>query len=92
MKKLPGSPSTPLLSLKVILNLIHINQLPWNSQNPSSGWCWSRLFNPSIQGHRELRAESYCLLLPKYENYGLFNPTGGSPDVVHLIKEPSEVF
>ena len=50
MKKLTGSPSTPLLSLKVILNLIHKNQLPWNSQNPwnSSGWCWSGLFNPSI--------------------------------------------
>ena len=38
-----------------------------------------------IQGHREFRSESYCLLLPKYVNYGLFNPTGGSPDVVHLI-------
>ena len=50
MKKLTGSPSTPLLSLKVILNLIHKNQLPSISQNPwnSSGWCWSGLSNPSI--------------------------------------------
>ena len=39
----------------------------------------------NVQGHREFRSESYCLFLPKYENYGLFNPTGGSPDVVHLI-------
>ena len=39
-----------------------------------------------IQGLRELRSKSYCFFLPKYENYGLFNPTRGSPDVVHLIK------
>ena len=42
-------------------------------------------FGNNQLGHREFRSESYCLLLPKYENYGLFNPTGGSPDVVHLI-------
>ena len=40
----------------------------------------------NIQGVRLERSESYCLLLLKYENYGHFNPTGGSPDVVHLIK------
>ena len=39
-----------------------------------------------VQGLRELRSESYCFFLLKYENYELFNPTGGSPDVVHLIK------
>ena len=43
-------------------------------------------FSQIIQGVRLERSESYCLLLLKYENYGLFNPTGGSPDVVHLIK------
>ena len=39
-----------------------------------------------LQGLREVRSESYCLLFLKYENHCLFNPTGGSPDVVHLIK------
>ena len=43
-------------------------------------------FKSKIQGLRELRSESYCFFLLKYENYELFNPTGGSPDVVHLIK------
>ena len=42
--------------------------------------------HPIIQGVRLDRSENYCLLHLKYENYGLFNPTGGSPDVVHLIK------
>ena len=36
-----------------------------------------------IQGVRLERSESYCLLLIKYEIYEFFNPTGGSPDVVH---------
>ena len=55
---------------------------------------WFLVYLADLQGHRELRSESYCLLLPKYENYGLFNPTGGSPDVVHLIilNIASEVF
>ena len=46
----------------------------------------SHLRKYNIQGVRLERSKSYCLLLLKYENYGLFNPTGGSPDVVHLIK------
>ena len=37
-----------------------------------------------IQGDWLERSKSYCLLLIKYENYELLNPTRGSPDVVHL--------
>ena len=39
----------------------------------------------TLQGDWLERSESYCLLLIKYENYELFNPTGDFPDVVHLI-------
>ena len=35
---------------------------------------------------RELRAERFRLLLRKYESERLLDPTGGSPDVVHLMK------
>ena len=49
-------------------------------------WFLKSLLTMYVQGVRLERSESYCLLLLKYENYGLFNLTGGSPDVVHLIK------
>ena len=45
-----------------------------------------------VQGVRLEPSESYCLLLPKYEQKGFFKHTGGSPDVVHLIKKSSQVF
>ena len=45
-----------------------------------------------IQGVRLEPSKSYCLLLPKYEQKGFFKHTGGSPDVVHLIKKSSQVF
>ena len=49
------------------------------------------LLKLKLQGLRELRAESFCLLLQKYESERLLDPTGGSPDVVHLIKYVSLV-
>ena len=49
------------------------------------------LDKPAIQGLRELWSESFCLLLQKYESERLLDPTGGSPDVVHLIKYVSLV-
>ena len=30
-------------------------------------------------------------LLPNFESWGLFEPTGGSTDVVHLLKYASQV-
>ena len=44
-----------------------------------------------MQGLRELWSKSFCLLLQKYESERLLDPTGGSPDVVHLIKYVSLV-
>ena len=44
-----------------------------------------------LQGLSYWRAESICLLLLEYEFQVLFEPTGGSPDVVHLIKYASQV-
>ena len=44
-----------------------------------------------LQGLRELRAQSFCLLLRKYESERLLDPTGGPPDVVHLTKYVSLV-
>ena len=44
-----------------------------------------------MQSLRELWSESFCLSLQKYESERLLDPTGGSPDVVHLIKYVSLV-
>ena len=45
-----------------------------------------------LQGHSQHPSENNGLLLPKYESERLPEPTGGSPDVVHLIKYASLVF
>ena len=50
------------------------------------------MINNALQGLRELRAKSFCLLLGKYECQGHFEPTRGLPDVVHLTKYASLVF
>ena len=44
-----------------------------------------------VQGVRLEPSKSYCSLLPKYEQKGFFKHTGGLPDVVHLMKQASEV-
>ena len=97
---LPGLAQVPCLPLKIHLSsrpsdnlhtALHPEQREQKEQGESrgrarrwSGWAEFRIVD--LQGLRELRSESYCFFLPKYENYGLFNPTRGSPDVVHLIK------
>ena len=48
--------------------------------------------NTYIQGHSQHLSENNSLLLTKYESERLPEPTGGSPDVVHLIKYASLVF
>ena len=44
-----------------------------------------------IQGHSQHPSENNGLLLTKYESERLPEPTGGSPDVVHLLKYAFEV-
>ena len=46
----------------------------------------------NIQGHSQHQSKNNGLLLPKYESERLPEPTGGSPDVVHLIKYASLVY
>ena len=48
--------------------------------------------NKYIQGHSQHPSENNGLLLPKYESERPPKPTGGSPEVVHLIKHASLVF
>ena len=50
------------------------------------------LLNLHIQGHSQHQSENNGLFLPKYESERLPVPTGGSPNVVHLIKYASLVF
>ena len=44
-----------------------------------------------IQGGNQLVTKSTAQLWPHFESWWLFEPTGGSPDVVHLIINASEV-
>ena len=44
-----------------------------------------------IQGGNQLVTKSMTQLWPHFESWWLFEPTGGSPDVVHLIINASEV-
>ena len=55
----------------------------------NNNYSWRLVY---VQGLRELRAKSLCLLLGKYECQWHFEPTGGSPDVVHLTKYAPLVF
>ena len=43
-----------------------------------------------IQGGNQLVTKSTAQLWPHFESWWLFEPTGGSPDVVHLIINASE--
>ena len=45
-----------------------------------------KFINFIIQGHSQHPSENNGLLLTKYESERLPEPTGGSPDVVHLLK------
>ena len=45
-----------------------------------------------LQGHSQHQSENNGFLLIKYESERLPEPTGGLPDVVHLIKYASLVF
>ena len=49
------------------------------------------MINNALQGLRELRAKSFCLLLQKYESERAPELTGSSPDVVYLLKYASLV-
>ena len=44
-----------------------------------------------LQGGNQLLTKSMAQLWPHFESWWLFEPTGGSPDVVHLIINASEV-
>ena len=44
-----------------------------------------------IQGGNQLLTKSTAQLWPHFESWWLFDPTEGSPDVVHLIINASEV-
>ena len=60
-----------------------------NSHNPDLNefWRWK-----DLQGLFYVWSESYFLMLLIYECQWLLEATGGSPDVVHLIKYASQVF
>ena len=58
---------------------------------------WSRNWVPKkyqyhiiIQGGNQLVTKSMAQLWPHFESWWLFEPPGGSPDVVHLIKYASQ--
>ena len=45
-----------------------------------------------LQGDNQLVTKSIAQLWPHFESWYLFEPPGGSPDVVHLLKYASQGF
>ena len=43
-------------------------------------------FGHQVQGHSQHPTENKSLVLLKYKSERLTEPSGGSPDVVHLLK------
>ena len=53
-----------------------------------SGWTMKIVL---VQGLFYWWAENICFLFPEFRCHGFLKPTGGSPDVVYLIKYASKV-